>query len=181
MKTVRLPLKGLDQMLSDDDFNLQVIFLVRDPRGIISSRKLVKWCSVASCSSPRILCDSMEENFHLARELLKQYPERFTVLRYEDLAIEPMKVSRLLFEWLELPWLRQVELFIQKHTNATDTDPWGTKKEKGSRIAAWTKDLNWGQIRYVQDVCKDLMELLGYLPVREDSVQQTHFSNLLIH
>jgi hypothetical protein len=82
---------------------------------------------------------------------------------------------------LKLPWLRQVELFIQKHTNATDTDPWGTKKEKGSRIAAWTKQLNWSQIRYVQDVCKDLMELLGYLPVREDSVQQAHFSNLLIH
>ena len=52
IKTVRLPMQNLADLLmySDDDRDVRVIFLVRDPRGTMSSRKNMKWCNKPACS-----------------------------------------------------------------------------------------------------------------------------------
>ena len=82
MKTVRLPLAGIDKLLARADLiDLKVVLLVRDPRAIINSRRRMQWCTDPVCSSPKVLCRMMVDNYDGIERMQQQYPHRFTVLR----------------------------------------------------------------------------------------------------
>ena len=51
MKTVRLTMRSAQELLASEDLaDLQVIFLVRDPRATVTSRMKTDWCIEPTCS-----------------------------------------------------------------------------------------------------------------------------------
>jgi Sulfotransferase family len=127
---------------------------------------------VASCMS-RFGHSLSRATYHYLRytkELVRQasrYPERFVVLRYENLVLEPERALRELLDWLGEPWSDQV---LDHHTiqggrggklkveggNRVD-DPIDT-----SRIAKWTRTLEAAPRRKVERRLGRLGEFLGY-------------------
>lgn len=57
---------------------MRIIFLVRDPRGSMQTRKQLNRChGNPDCDNPEILCNDLVEDYHTAEELTKKYPARF--------------------------------------------------------------------------------------------------------
>lgn len=58
--------------------NLNVILLVRDPRGILQSRKHREWCpGNPDCDQAVNLCDDMISDYRAAIKFHNKYPTRF--------------------------------------------------------------------------------------------------------
>ncbi|XP_069974100.1 uncharacterized protein [Penaeus vannamei] len=75
-KVLRLSLRWLRPLLEDDDLDFQVIYLVRDPRAVLSSRTKVPWCRSPSCRNPKVVCSLLTEDLTEVPALLKAYPQR---------------------------------------------------------------------------------------------------------
>lgn len=57
---------------------VRLVLLIRDPRGILQSRKHREWCPAKpDCSDPVLVCADMVSDFNAAVELSKKYPRSF--------------------------------------------------------------------------------------------------------
>ena len=56
-----------------------MIYLARDPRGTLNSRKVHAWCNSKNkdCSDPRLVCSDLSDDFDTAVRFQKQYPNKF--------------------------------------------------------------------------------------------------------
>ena len=89
IKTVRLRIPHLDNLLQDPDLSLKVIVLVRDPRGVMRSRNSMSWCESPVCNDVSKVCRDLNNDVNQAYKLAKQFPGRVLLLRYEDLSTYP--------------------------------------------------------------------------------------------
>ena len=81
MKVVRLSLASAATLLNKVT-DLRVIYLVRDPRATLHSRREMEWCiDQPSCIRPESLCTQLVGDYHLADQLQNQFKDRFTILR----------------------------------------------------------------------------------------------------
>ncbi len=53
-----------------------VIYLVRDPRGVLESRWRMPWCTSNDCIRPEVFCSDLIEDWKAAQEMLSQFPRR---------------------------------------------------------------------------------------------------------
>ena len=63
----------------------------------------------------------MAEDLQAARTFQKLHPGKITVVRYEDLSLEPELLTRRLLKFLALPWTESISRFIQTHTQSVET------------------------------------------------------------
>ena len=77
IKTVRLQMRDIENLIQDPALGLKVVFLVRDPRGTYNSRAsgaISKWCTREVCSNPAVGCDLMLDNIKVrTSQLLPLY------------------------------------------------------------------------------------------------------------
>ena len=58
--------------------NLNILLLVRDPRGILQSRQHRHWCpGNPDCDQPENLCSDLVSDYRTAQKLLQEFPFRF--------------------------------------------------------------------------------------------------------
>ena len=77
MKVVRLDVKQIKDLIEDSDLNLKVIHLIRDPRGVMMSRKIQKWCiKVKNCTDSKTLCEKLEKDLDASKILTQKFPEK---------------------------------------------------------------------------------------------------------
>lgn len=75
MKAVRFRLSLAESLLSDDALNLRVLFLVRDPRGSLLSRRNLTWCQKSpDCFDTSRVCADMVADFKAGAKLRDKYP-----------------------------------------------------------------------------------------------------------
>ena len=81
IKIDRVGLKPATKFLSSDNLyknNIKLIYLVRDPRAVVNSRKSRSWCVTEPvCIDSRNLCNYIKDDYHVAKVLLKTKPDRF--------------------------------------------------------------------------------------------------------
>ena len=91
-KVIRLSLNATRRLLEQDE-NLKVVQLVRDPRGILHSRLIkAEWYPLRVMSgnftsfvnSARALCERMLSDHIEGRRLMKVFPNRVIFIRYDD-------------------------------------------------------------------------------------------------
>ena len=63
--------------------------------------------------------------------LAAEYPDRFTIVQYEDLVTNPVGKTRQLFSFLELPYTPQTEAFLIESQSRHDEDTHATYKDPG--------------------------------------------------
>ena len=75
-KTVRLPLSLAEPFLKEFQ-DLKIVYLVRDPRATLHSRKGRDFCvDNPVCMDPERLCGELTNDFNSYINLKKIYPER---------------------------------------------------------------------------------------------------------
>ncbi|CAG9804669.1 unnamed protein product [Chironomus riparius] len=170
MKLVRLRLKVAKQLLDDASLNVRILLLVRDPRGILQSRKHEVWClGEPECDNPKTLCSDMVADYHEAVELAKNYPITFKVIRYEDLSLSPFDQSKDILQFYGRSFDANVEDFIKTFTKTSD---WRSNKfaqDSNSIPFKWIKKLTFDEIQKIQESCSEAMKLWGYRKLSKDN------------
>ena len=101
MKTVRLPLRATRRIIEESVHQeLKIIFLIRDPRGIMTSRARKRWCHQASCTSASQLCRQMKDDLEFFEKYSKLYPNTFYKIQFENFIVNVEEETRKLFAFL---------------------------------------------------------------------------------
>lgn len=145
----------------------RVVYLVRDPRDMALSWKrspILRGCVIRAANVWKIdQCESLKLFAHL-RDLGK-----IILLRYEDLISRPETELRRLCEFLEIPFeARMLDFSNNRLTtrNARRSADWQNleKPIMNGNFHKYKAGLSEAEIRYVETLCGEEMELLGYHP-----------------
>ncbi|XP_043796724.1 carbohydrate sulfotransferase 4-like isoform X2 [Apis laboriosa] len=173
MKIVRLRLRAAEKLLQQEDLGIRLVLLVRDPRGILQSRKHREWCPTnPDCSDPALVCADMVSDFSTAVQLIEKYPHTFRVVRYEDLSVDPYRYVKELYNFYGLDFHINVKKFLDTHTK---NDVGGVSSTfRNSKVAPfhWRTDLDFEEVDEIQRVCAAAMQLWGYVMASNSSHQK---------
>ncbi|XP_013183328.1 carbohydrate sulfotransferase 4 [Amyelois transitella] len=163
MKVVRVRLRLMQEILEDKELNVKVVLLIRDPRGVMQSRQHRDFCQPApDCWKPELLCADMISDYVAAGRLLKQYPDKLMVLRYEELALNPVGTTQYLLKFLGLGMTPSIERFLSTHTSVEVAGVSSTFRISQDVPFRWKNVLDFNYVDDMQTVCKEAMDLWGY-------------------
>ncbi|XP_035521551.1 carbohydrate sulfotransferase 6 [Morone saxatilis] len=203
LKEVRFfELESLYPLLQDPSLDLRIIHLVRDPRAVVRSREQSAKAFMndnaivleqKSIPAAEVQYQVMQEicRSHVRineRAILKPPPflkGRYKMVRYEDMARNPLAEINAMYEFVGLKMTRQLEEWIYRVTHGKGK---GTKEqafEITSRNAAdvsqaWRSTLPHNKVKRIQEVCKGAMSLLGYRTVNSEKEQKRLDIDLLV-
>ncbi|KAK4299681.1 hypothetical protein Pmani_028063 [Petrolisthes manimaculis] len=161
MKVVRARLSVLAPLLLNPW--VRVVWLVRDPRAVISSRtNSVTWCTTRSCSDPGYLCSDLALDYSTYLVLKEEYPKQVLLLRYEDLARHPYDKTRQVLEFAGLTLHQQVKDYLDDHLTSDEDAPWSTRHDPSTRVARWMKVMKFEDVVKTQYQCHNIIKNLGY-------------------
>ena len=144
--------------------DLQVIYLPRDPRAVMSSRWnpiKTRWCQTSDCSLVEVVCKDMDSDLEAALELKTLYPGQVHILRYEDIAKEPENMTHKLFDVLDLEFREETHKYLKMHTEANRGSK--TFRDSDTRIIAWKHEMDATYLSYVEKNCTGIMKKFGYI------------------
>ena len=190
IKTVRLRVQSVEELLQDSAMDLKVIFLVRDPRGVYNSRSsgaVSSWCSKDQCANPEVGCQDLNNDIQAAFDLETRYPGSVRLVRYEDLSMFPEDTSMDMLDFLDLPYTEGIAEYIETHTSKEKLkvvknkrtkkleqkkNPYGTAKNSSATAFAWRQKLGFKKTLTIQEACQVPMKKLGYkLLLREEDMR----------
>ena len=123
--------------------NIKVIQLVRDPRALIHSYKTEK--QLIQSQSERI-CNSLSKNIKDGANMPDEFYNR---IRYEDLVESPLTTIKNVLNFVGL------DILPVKEINQI-------KLNLGEKASKWKKELNFEDIKIVQNSCADVLNALNY-------------------
>jgi len=138
IKTIRLNMTEIHKIINDlpdegpiNKNNFHVVYLARDPRGIINSVKSLKDQWPERFLNPQHICsrllnDSLYQNNHTIPQL--------KVLRYEDIANNPQKELTDISEYFNLTLVDETKNFVAEHNSAKWQEKTGTWSPKHRKI-----------------------------------------------
>ncbi|XP_072044460.1 carbohydrate sulfotransferase 1-like [Amphiura filiformis] len=174
IKAIRIQnIKLLEDFVTDPSLNVKIIHLVRDPRGVMQSRtKLAEVnADLRRRKGPRAdeitdLCQHMERNLqYLNKDWLKG---RYKIIRYEDIAEQPLKVASEIYKFvgLKLPMRVKTWLHAHCHTERTsDGHAFSHSRNSKETAHAWRKNIGYYKMIHIQTRCRKAMDMLGYAPI----------------
>ncbi|XP_038664353.1 carbohydrate sulfotransferase 1 [Scyliorhinus canicula] len=200
IKTVRIPeLADLRPLLEDPRLNLKVVQLVRDPRGILSSRMDTFPDSFRSWNMwrnsgrrPRNLdpshltatCQDFLNSVSTGLARPSWLKGRYMLLRYEDLAREPEHKAREMYRFLGLDMDPSVLRWILNNTRSSGTSAkhkFGTVRDSAATAQSWRLKLSFHMVQLVQNLCNITLSQLGYRMVNSPQELTNLSLNLAQH
>ena len=191
----RMPEQSLKQLLSicetSDQFDCKFLFLVRDPRGIIPSSKAVRFYEDEDRTAlngtqqfSQRICGLTEANLKIVQSLGSLEKSRFMLLRYEDLAANPLKTLPSLLRFAGLPMDESLSnwLYLASHLPETKSERKAARWRQDSQQGAerWRWKVNPGTIAVIEQQCEHVMNVLGYKPVNRSREIQTNLTVSLL-
>lgn len=179
MKIVRLRVGELAKFLISEPAtsDWKIIYLMRDPRGVMASRKHLNWCQQdAECGNVENLCSAMLDDMEWIEKLKTKNPDRHYLLKFEDLTENVDQQTRKLFDFLNLNVTVPVKVFLSTHTRSSgnravnlnrtelvmDRDPFSTNRQSKSIAFEWKSKLSSEEIASITKICQPILNILGY-------------------
>uniref|UniRef100_UPI00398F8663 carbohydrate sulfotransferase 3-like n=1 Tax=Pristiophorus japonicus TaxID=55135 RepID=UPI00398F8663 len=197
MKTVRLrQLEFLRPLVEDLRINLRVIQLVRDPRAVLASRMVAfpskyeawkKWAEKGAVpdddevSKLRGNCENLRASAQLGLSQPPWLKDRFMLMRYEDIALEPMKKAHEMYHFAGIPITPEVKkwIYINTQTSKGSDNVYSTHKNSSEQFEKWRLALPFKIAEVVQKVCEPAMKLFGYKLVKDAGTLANRSASLL--
>ena len=172
VKTIRYPMYALGDLLRRLP-DVAVVYYVRDPRGIMTSRRdLHHFRTIHMSMFTKNLCDAMLKNHEHFVELEKQFPDQVMLLRYEDLAFAPLEVASTIYEFIGGTLPEDVRKWIKQNTQNEDTNvvpgQWEharlfeTRRNSALAAVAWKSKLSNKAKSMIFEKCETVLKLYGY-------------------
>ncbi|CAL1538408.1 unnamed protein product [Lymnaea stagnalis] len=165
--------------LMRSDPKVKVIHLIRDPRGVLSSRRYFrKFNDEDPESFSRDICNSVLEDIGISRSLSQTFPGRVLTVRYEDIAKEPIRVTKQLYRFVGLEMTPSLEKRIWEMTYAglpDDCNICPVRSNSTETANGWRKGLSFRTVAKIQEECKTLFAVMGYRSfTTEDELKSLH-------
>nr|XP_039267753.1 carbohydrate sulfotransferase 1-like [Styela clava] len=180
IKVIKLcHIKSLEPIIRDPSIDFKIIHLVRDPRGIASSRLKIHndWEIVGNIAS---VCDQHATNVRAGRNV-HWLQDRYKLVRYEDMATNPIGMAKEIYDFIGLPFVDSVRSWINRNTQLRKKqdsvrakrhfntkeydaakDPYSTQRDSNTAMQAWRKHLTFHTINRIQKRCFEALRSLGY-------------------
>ena len=160
---------------------LRVVLLYRDPRGVLDGRRRslpgrYNYTDGLEHQDISWYCYSMMRDWRYLVTLPWSVRQRYYIIRYEDIAINPVQGAVAMYNFLGitmdetvLSWARGVA-----KGNSTSTDGLYSTTRRNARHSAqiWRQQLDFSLVMQVQEACQDSMLHAGYPMVH--TKQQLH-------
>ncbi|XP_050404406.1 carbohydrate sulfotransferase 1 [Patella vulgata] len=179
-KVIRYPSEILYNQMKNDP-NLYVVYLVRDPRGIMSSQMTnfqnFEWETIRRASKE--FCTLMEKDIQVMEDLHDLYPDRVKFIRYESLATNPLGDARDIYNFLKLDLTKNAinVIKLQTASNRTSCDVGCTLRRNSKNVPyQWRIRANFTYIQNIDRVCGNLYAKMCYVPVKSSN----HLKNMSI-
>ncbi|XP_069875554.1 carbohydrate sulfotransferase 6-like [Dipodomys merriami] len=196
LKEVRFfDLRALQPLLTDPALNLRLVHLVRDPRAVFRSREQTAkalardngivlgtngtW--VEADPRLRVVTEVCRSHVRIADAALRKPPPflrgRYLLVRFEDLARDPLTEIRALYAFAGLSLTPELQAWIHNITHGSGPGARREAFKTTSRDArnvsqAWRHELPFAKIRRVQELCAGALQALGYRPVFSEREQR---------
>ena len=192
---VRMPNTSVEQLInvcdSSREFDCKLLFVVRDPRGIIPSSKAVgfyretnKTSLAATRKFANENCRQTKFNLEIIKRLPPRWKKRVKIIRYEELAKNPFKLLPNLLEFAGLPMDNGLNdwLYLASHKPKRESEqkaaPWRQDSSEGAD--RWRWKVSPHEINIIERYCRPVMKLLGYRPLENSYEMQRDLSISLL-
>lgn len=163
LKTVRLRVNLTRTIIEDSSLNVQVLLLVRDPRATLQSRKHRIWCpGQPDCDQPEVLCSDLVQDYYAAQQLMRDHPDRFRIIRYEDFCIDIKTNAKTILRFFKFKMDPRIQTFLESHTHENMGGVSSTFRDSKSAPYHWRNELNFTEVNEIQNKCGEAMKLWGY-------------------
>ncbi|XP_072474023.1 carbohydrate sulfotransferase 1 [Notamacropus eugenii] len=181
IKTVRVPeVNDLRALVEDPRLNLKVIQLVRDPRGILASRsetfrdtyRLWRiWDGTGrkpynlDVTQLTTVCEDFWNSVSTGLTRPPWLKGKYMLVRYEDLARNPMKKTEEIYGFLGIPLDSHVERWIHNNTRgdrSSSKHKYGTVRNSAATAEKWRFRLSYDIVAFTQNACQQVLAQLGY-------------------
>ncbi|XP_052798272.1 carbohydrate sulfotransferase 1-like isoform X2 [Mya arenaria] len=165
IKTIRLSMEMAHSLMKENE-NMKIVHLVRDPRAMFLSQsnyKLIKGNN--KTSQFERLCSRIRDDVYFTRQLLETGNKNVKLVRYEDIAFNPIKMTKELYKFIGEPLTKEVLKYVTQSTslNLKDGCPFCTRRGNSSLTASkWRSRIQPSFLKLVDEHCKDLLQPLGY-------------------
>lgn len=189
----RMPNENVKQLLSvcdNDRINCKFLFLVRDPRGIIPSSRAFGFFKddddslLGTHEWSKKICSSTEINLNFFRSMSSDEKKRFMLLRYEDLAKDPLKTLPSLLKFAGLPDDKNLRKWLDLASHRPETESernaarWRQDSWEGAERWRWLVESD--VISVIEKYCSHVMSVLGYKAVGGSHDLQTNLAVKLL-
>lgn len=185
-----LPFLKVDQLTSlFNSRNIKIIHLMRDPRAVIASMDRVGWTlnksmtNTARTNFPLFItlaqkfCSDMVQSLSFALSAEAKFPDRYKLLRYEDLVRAPLSVSQELFDFVRIPISVHVKEYLINSTSSDDhrnVNGYSTFRNNVSAlINSWRRQFSLENVRAIESHCWPVLDILQYTPVFSQTLLNT--------
>ncbi|ELT94373.1 hypothetical protein CAPTEDRAFT_193000 [Capitella teleta] len=192
IKPVRLPMSAarlVHQSLPD----VKIIHNIRDPRGVVHSRKYVSesfhsafamyrtpvvskrkrdtkkspayFTTVDVAKEAMLLCRNVAEDVIVRREMLKDDPGCAKEILYENYATQPLAVTQDIYDFIGQPLPHQVLQWLAENTTGEKVNSQKqTSRQANVTMLKWQDELSVRDMAAVNGHCKYLFEIMHHVP-----------------
>ncbi|XP_050407526.2 carbohydrate sulfotransferase 1 isoform X1 [Patella vulgata] len=166
-KVIRLPMQTVSEMMANNS-NLKIIHLVRDPRAVfVSQVNMKKYKLTDVFKFTETFCDRLIDDLYVTLDIARRYPGRIHLLSYEQLCDNPVKISKTLYNFLDLHFTSKVKQYVNNITSSGNED--GAKcavctSRANSSLTSqkWRYSISFEGAKQLEENCKIVFDILGY-------------------
>ncbi|GFR70241.1 carbohydrate sulfotransferase 3-like [Elysia marginata] len=148
-KVIRLSMQQAQSMMEEDE-NVKLIHLFRDPRGMSVSqvyRRFYPWEFNREVGN---FCSRIWQDLQQHAKLAQEFPFRTLLVRYEDIVLEPIKTMQQIYDYIGIHF----GPLLQKQTLRMSEDK--------RRPHLWRTKIEAEQAAVVERHCAPLFHVMGY-------------------
>jgi len=146
------PLSFVRKLLEDNE-DLRVIFLIRDPRGTVTHDGQPRGKHQLQIDS---FCSNLLDDLLKAEELATLHPRRFAKAMYETLATRPLVEVTKLLSSLGLP------LSLSSGLQGGDKMDWSKDGNSVQKVNGWKASLGGVHLQKIENQCLEVLSRLEY-------------------
>ena len=178
--------------------NCTIIYLVRDPRPVVFSHMKVgmqSWQNFkfrgANDTAPRpsmkmysaMVCEQIEANVKIFKNLTGWMKSRYHMVRYEDLAGNPTETLRRVYKMAGITMVNSTFQWIGLHTTGrrgSSKNNYSTERNSKAIVDNWRLEIDPCVVNIIEHSCRSVLKLLGYKPLNGSEQMQYNLNVSLI-